>query len=213
MGNWLPEVCRWKRSCLNVSTPNPTCPFCYWRQNSITKSSRQQEDWGTKELMILVLSLSFLIFRSSNSTDLQSAQTFQTFTWLSSPVHRRLDGSIVTDNPTWYGVSFRRSQQDSEPQSSNCGSCELMWRAEASHSQEVETSQPSSWRHLRLSTECQAQCFIHCTAGLPSLAPYRLLQPASPIKVVAGQWQKGPFLLEEIPVIPKANHPGMYKTM
>ena len=115
--------------------PESDLPFCYWRQNSITKSSRQQEDWGTKELMILVLSLSFLIFRSSNSTDLQSAQTFQTFTWPSSPVHRRLDGSIVTDNPTWYGVSFRRSQQDSEPQSANCGSCELMWRAEASYSQ------------------------------------------------------------------------------
>ena len=60
--------------------PESDLSFCYWRQNSITKSSRQQEDWGTKELMILVLSLSFLIFRSSNSTDLQSAQNFKTFT-------------------------------------------------------------------------------------------------------------------------------------
>ena len=111
--------------------PESDLSFCYWRQNSRTKSSRQQEDWGTKELMILVLSFSFLIFRSSNSTDLPVSSNFQTFTWLSSPVHRRLDGSIVTDNPTWYGVSFRRSQQDSEPQSSNCG---WMWAHVASWS-------------------------------------------------------------------------------
>lgn len=120
--------------------------------------------------MIFALSLSFLIqIRSSVSS------RFQTFTRLSSPVHR-LDGSTSYPQPclVWCQLSKKPARFWT-----SIGKFWLLWAHVASRRLEVYSEKPPihgefrvfSWSNLQPSTECKAQCFIHCTAGLTSLAP------------------------------------------